>query len=218
MRVLILPDLFTKEADWQPVIDAFTKAGVSAVCVPYTPPRSDDLTDLIEDTIAHMVDKTYILASGVGGRIAIAIAAQHPHHLAGMTLMATPAMPEPGFRHFMKRVLHFLSTPWRIIVPWRVRQRLDGLLKRLRHGTKEDALYSEIVSTSQEAFFQKITIPVVLLWGKRAKKITTGVAEEIIEQLEKADLRVVSDGADELHKSHPELVAQSVTATMQKLP
>lgn len=214
MQVLILPDLYETATPWQAVVDALTQAGLFADVVTYEPPRHADVSSVVDDVQQRLVDKTYIVGSGIGGRIAIQLAARQPHHLAGVMLLSTPAVPAPGVAHFFTKLLRLITTPIRILVPHRLRVKLIELSKQLLPNNPQRKKYKEIASPTLETFLPKIADPLLLLWGKHDNAVTPTVAEvlsELLDEVEiKHDLVYVADGGSKLHVTHAKLVSQTI--------
>ncbi|MAZ30292.1 hypothetical protein CL655_03350 [bacterium] len=219
MQVLIIPDLFAKDTQWEPVVESFAKAGVRAEVVSFTAPRDEDLSEIVEFVNQRLIEKTYLIGHGVGGRVAIQLASQQPHQLAGLMLTSTPAMPAASFRTFLFKVLHFFGTLVRIVIPYYIRKKIVTKYRELKPGDPKKTLYNIIIAPSMEAFLAKLSVPLLLLWGERDTRVAPAVAEVMSETLHNFDvphdLQLVAGGTDQLHVSHAELVAHTVLEALQ---
>jgi pimeloyl-ACP methyl ester carboxylesterase len=219
MQVLIIPDLYESPTHWDRVLHHLTNAGVFATIVEYKPPRDEDVSEIVEDIQHHLVDETVVVGFGIGGRIAIQLAAQEPHQLAGVLLMSTPAMKAPGVRSFLKRTLMFVTTPLRILVPYYFRKKLENVYLRYYPGDPKKILYRRITADDQDAFLGKISDPLYLLWGSEDDVVRPAVASVISETLDYADVphqtQIVAGGSRALHQTQPDLVAQTVLSIAQ---
>lgn len=219
MRVLIFPDLYEPESAWHGVSAALTEAGVQNEIATYEAPRDEDLFEVVSELNNLLVDKSYVIASGVGGRVAIQLASQRPHHLAGVMLLATPAVPAPNMRTLITKIIRIVFTPIRILIPFKLRKKVVAKYREIKPGDPRNTLRNIIIAPSMETFFPKIKVPFTLLWGKRAKKVPVEVAEAISALLEDAaDIQLVAGAKDNLHLMHPKVVAYTALTAMEKLP
>jgi len=221
MNVLLIPDLYEEPTHWQAVVAAITKSGHNAEIYQYETPRSTDLSDIVTDLARYLIDTTYVIGYGIGGKIAIQLAAQNPHHLAGTMLISTPAVPAPGVGAVIRRMWRFVTTPIRIIIPFYIRQKFIALLRRLQPGDPKKKLYNQIAALSMESYLSKVTDPVLLLWGEHNTKTKPRVAEAIVEVLAEFDkvydLQIVAGATDALHITHPKIVVSAALSAAQKI-
>jgi len=216
MQVLLIPDLYEPATHWEALKQQLEKASLYTNIYSYTPPRNEDISDIVEDLKRNLVDETILVGSGIGGRIAVQVAAQQPHQLAGILLLSTPAMKAPGVRSFLLRVFLFITTPIRILIPYYARKKLENLYKRLYPGDPKKMLYRKIIADEQDAFLTKIADPLYLLWGSDDSRVPPAVANVISEKLDYADvahdMQIVAGGDHRLHQLQPDLVATVIVA------
>lgn len=219
MQALIIPDLYEPADHWETVKQHLDEAGLFTTIYTYTPPRNEDVSEIVDDIAHHLVDATIVLGYGVGGRIAIQLGARQPHQLAGIVLLSTPAMKAPGFRALVLRILRVIFTPVRILIPYYFRKKLAKQFKKILARDEKKLLYLEVIEPDQSTFLAKITDPLYLLWGSDDKKVSSDVATVMSEALNYADvkhtLEIVAGGDGALHRSQPKLVANTVAAMQQ---
>lgn len=214
MQALLIPDLYEPASTWRAVVAQLEKANIYTTVMEYKPPRDEDISEIVETAASHLIDETVVVGYGIGGRIAVQLAAQQPHQLAGIILISTPAMKAPGIQSFIKKLLLFILAPFRIIIPYYLRHKVELLYKRYYPGDPQKLLYRSIVAEEQDAFLAKITDPLLLLWGENDERVRPAVTEVMHETLDyadvKHDIQLVADTGSALHKTHPDVVAQSV--------
>jgi pimeloyl-ACP methyl ester carboxylesterase len=220
MQALLIPDLYEPTEHWRAVVTQLEKVNIYTMVLEYKPPRDEDVSEIVELATSHLIDETVVVGYGIGGRIAVQLAATQPHQLAGIILISTPAMKEPGLRTFLKKLLFFALTPLRIIVPYYLRHKLELLYKRFYPGDPKKLLYRSIIADEQDAFLAKIKHPLLLLWGEDDKRVKPAVTEVMHETLDYADvahdIQFVSHAGSMLHQSHPDIIAQSVLHFLQR--
>lgn len=220
MQVILVPDLYESPNRWQSVITTFAESNIPARVFTYDPPRTDDLSDIVTDLNEHLIDETYVIGYGVGGRVAIQLASRNPHHLAGTMLISTPAMSAPGVGSFFMKVWRIVTAPIRVIIPYYFRKKAMEALHQLRPGDPKMKFYRTITAPPMETFFGKITDPVVLLWGSEDKKTRPAVAEVIAETMANLDvqhdLQFVAGGGDALHVHNSSVVVNTALGAMNR--
>ena len=219
MRILLIPDLYESPDQWQAVIDAFATFDLPADVFTYEPPRTSDLSNIVADVTQHLIDETYVIGYGLGGRIAIQLASQNPHHLAGSMLISTPAVPAPGFAAFLYKIWRVVTTPIRILIPFYFRKKFVTSIKKLRPGDPKKSVYRELTAPPMDSFFLKITDPVLILWGARDSKTKPKIAERISEIMHemdvKHDVQFVANGQAALHRTHPLVVVSAAISVLK---
>jgi pimeloyl-ACP methyl ester carboxylesterase len=220
MQAVLIPDLYEPPANWKGVVTALERAGLYTTVLDYKPPRDEDVSEIVEMISAHLIDKTVVVGYGIGGRIAVQLAAEKPHQLAGIILMSTPAMKAPGVTTFFAKLLRFVLTPVRILIPYYFRHKLELLYKRYYPGDPKKMLYRRIIADEQDAFLAKIADPLLLLWGADDTRVNPKVAGVISETLDYADvphdLQVVTNSDGRLHQTNPDLLAKYVLSFLDR--
>lgn len=213
MRVLILPDLFEDTSRWDTVVAAFARQNILATVFSYETPKDDDVSLQVDATSQFLIDETYVIGFGVGGRIALQLAARKPHHLAGITVIGTEAVPTAKTTAWIVKIIKFLTLPIRIIIPGRLRRLVVALYYKIRVPDAKLTLYKQVATYDLEAFFIKITTTCLLLYGKKDQDVPPRSVAHISDTLNEYDVPheviIVTGAKRALHTTHPDIVVNS---------
>lgn len=161
-----------------------------------------------------------LLGHSFGGRVAVCLAAAHPDLVAGLVLVGVPllrlddgARSRPAWRFRLGRRLHRLGLV--------SDARMEAL--RRRHGSADYAaaqgvvreVLVRLVAETYEDELRSVRAPTAFVWGERDTAAPPEVAERAAALV--ADARgvdVVAGATHDVHREHPERVADAVQALL----
>lgn len=140
----------------------------SAICV------EDYVRHVVAVLAAEGIEKTHIVAHSFGGRVAAMLCAEHPH-LAGKLVLVDSAGIKPRF-NLIKAI-----KIWRYKMAKRKNKSLSGYgssdYRALSPGMR--ATFVRVVNQDLAETFKKITVPTLLIWGKKDKDTPLYMARKI---------------------------------------
>lgn len=151
------------------------------------------------------IEKTAIIGNSLGGRIALAIAEQHPDRVSRMVLMGSPGVGmqvtdglkalrsyEPSLENMRRLLLDYFAVDPAIITDELVQIRYEASAETFeayramffdpKHAGNELGITAEQAS--------RITVPSLLVHGREDKVVPLDVAQQMVRVLPNADLHV----------------------------
>jgi pimeloyl-ACP methyl ester carboxylesterase len=191
-----------------------------AIHLPGFPPASEppsawstaDYADHLAGALEGMAPLV-VVGHSFGGRVAVRLAARHPHLVRSLVLTGVPFTrvrpPKPvplAFR--AAKVLHAKN-----LIPEatmeRYRRRYGSADYRAARGVMRDILVTT-VAEDYLADAQSVNAPVIMVWGERDEPAPVAAAQKALEHFPHATLRVVPGAGHLLEGSLEEGVAQAV--------
>lgn len=210
MRVLILPGWQQKPEDWASVVRALEQQNFPATVVEYEMPKKDDLEDIIEAVSYHITEKCVIVAHSIGGRAAVQLCSQPPHHVVGLFLMSTPSLSYTGIWHRLYKIYRFFSAPIRILIPGIIKRYSAMVWTKLITRSPERRHYRLLISSDQDSLLPIQKLPVKLLWGSKDSVVKPEIGEAMAEMIPRSDFVSVAGMNDKLFMTEPDLVADAI--------
>jgi pimeloyl-ACP methyl ester carboxylesterase len=173
----------------------------------------------VASLLGHVAGPAVLVGHSFGGRVAVALAAQHPDQVAGLVLSGVPLLRRsgrpvrPSLRFRAARVAHRLG----VLSPERmeaVRRRHGSDDYRAAHGVMRDVLVT-VVNETYEEELGAVAAPVTLLWGRDDRTVPIEVAERAETLLEQARLIVVEGAGHDLPTQRPDTLRDAVLAHLE---
>jgi len=210
MQIFIIPELHESQRAWQRIITILEKVGYAVTLFEYPAPKDDDLeiqTNLAEQ---YLTQKTVVVGSGVGGRIAIQLLARKNHHIVQTILLSTPSLPHRGWRNRLVSLLALFTLPIRLFIPYKRKVQLTNLFLRFYYRTPEALQYQNIISSDQESLLLIIKSQILLLWGTKKPKVHIKIARHMRALLTHSDLIEVAGAREPLNVHAAVVVANYI--------
>ncbi len=181
------------------------------------PRRTFDIPQLATALLHWMdqcaIDCALICANSMGCQVAVELAAREPARVAALTLIG------PTFDHstesLFRNAVHLFQDAVReplSLIPLQTYDYLhNGPFKTIKAF-----FYARAHPIAQR--LAAITAPTVVMWGERDPIVSRGWAEQVAAALPNASLVVVPEAAHAVNYNTPEVVAQTLEASLQKSP
>jgi pimeloyl-ACP methyl ester carboxylesterase len=155
-----------------------------------------------------------ILAHSFGGRIALHLAVDHPHLVAGLVVTGVPLMKRDQGRKAAWQVrvgktLHRVG----LVSDARLeslRQRFGSADYRAASGVMRGVLV-KAVTEDYRAMLPRVTQPTIMVWGERDIPAPLSMAQEAVELFPNATLRVVGGSGHLIDQALAKALRQAVT-------
>lgn len=167
--------------------------GFGASPAPAEPIGARGYADAIKPVLDHLSQKPVLVGHSFGGRVAVALAAQHPNRFAGLVLTGVPLvrLSRPAKGPFVFRLARWLERRGLFS-----RARMETL--RRRFGSTDYRAATGVmrqilvmgVNETYEAELRTVSIPVTLLWGEADSEVPVAVAEAAATILRESGTRV----------------------------
>lgn len=210
MHVLILPGWHESVASWEPVQTALEALGYEVSIFGYETPKNDDVEDQVELTLQHITQKTLLVGASVGGRIAIQVLHQKPHHVIGGLLFSTPSLKYVGWKNYGNKCISFIFLLPRLLTPGIVKRNLLKLWEKIRRTDPDKAHYKRVTGSEQESLLPLITTPVKLVWPAKDKVVSPSIGRAMAEVMPKADFVTVAGVTEQFYLKNPTLAANII--------
>lgn len=171
----------------------------------------------------HIGGTFFLLGHSFGGRIGIKYAALHPQELGGLILYAAAGIPGQGFR---KRFFSFLVRVGGRLLAVPIFEVFNEPIRRVFYrfvspdyatarGIMKE-VFRKVVAEDLAPYLSKITLPVLILWGRRDS--VTPFSQGLLMQklIPRATLVAHPDGHS-WHKINPDTFVQAVEEFVNKV-
>jgi pimeloyl-ACP methyl ester carboxylesterase len=210
MQILIIPAHQDSPTSWQPVTSILERVGYRVTLLSYPHPKDDDLEQQTNLAEQFLTEKTVVVGSDVGGRIAIQLMARRSQYIAGAVLLSTPSLFHKNAWTFLLKLFMFFSAPFRLFISHKRQKRIGEWFIRLTHRTPESFLYRKMINSEQDTLLPIIKVPVKLVWGAKSRRVHLNVAHHMAELLPRAEVLVVEDTSEPLQETAPVIIASYV--------
>ena len=166
-----------------------------------------------------------ILAHSHGGRLALSFTAQHPEQLSHLILIGSAGLPP---RNSLKRMIFFLPAKFgKAIFSLPPLQKLSPFFRKILYRLTREKDYFEASPVMRETMknmlsldlteaAQKISIPTLLLWGRRDTYTPLWMGQKLARLIPTSHLIIFSSGRHGLHLTHPQKIANKVESFLKK--
>ncbi len=156
------------------------------------------------------VARATVVGNSIGGRLAWRFSAAHPDRVEGLVLISPDGYASPGFDYGKPPAVPFILDAMKYALPkWALRPNIaaayadpvglsDAVVERyhallLAPGNRQAMLdrMRQTVLVPPEPFLQRITVPVLLLWGEKDAMIPVANAQDYLANLPDARLVVL---------------------------
>ncbi len=156
------------------------------------------------------VARATVVGNSIGGRLAWRFAAVHPDRVEGLVLISPDGYASPGFDYGKPPAVPVILEAMKYALPkWALRPNIaaayadpvglsDAVVERyhallLAPGNRQAMLdrMRQTVLVPPEPFLQRITVPVLLLWGEKDAMIPVANAQDYLANLPDARLVVL---------------------------
>jgi pimeloyl-ACP methyl ester carboxylesterase len=147
-----------------------------------------------------------IVGHSFGGRVAVALAAQHPESVSGLVLVGVPLLGRDGPKPRVPWKYRLIRGARRLgLIP---EERLERAKKefgsadyRAASGVMRDILVTSVNET-YERELGKLACPVRLVWGERDSAAPVAIARAALPMIADGSLDVVPEAGHDVHLSH----------------
>ena len=199
--VLALHGWGRSSADFAATLDGLDAVALDLPGFGATPPPPEawgaaGYAAAVAGALADLDTPVVVVGHSFGGRVAVHLAASHPHAIAGLVLTGAPLVRRPGavarkpaLTYRLGRALHR-----RGLLP---ESRMDAL--RRRYGSRDylaatgvmRGVHVKVVNETYEEQLAAVACPVELVWGDDDAEVPLPVAEAAQGLLRNAQLTVV---------------------------
>ncbi len=179
----ILPKLLSR--DYQVTILDFYGFGESI-----SPKPILNLSDYVEGLKTLIeeckISKAILVGHSFGGRVALLFAAKYPQYVHSLVLIdAAGIKPRRGLRYYTKIGVHKLLKRFGLAG-------LAGSSDYQKLSDDDKATFRNIVNEDLSPLLKDITVPTLLLWGKKDKDTPLYMAKKLKNNIRNSDLVVFS--------------------------
>ncbi len=213
---------YTKDA-WKNCVEKITAAGFEPVLlsVPGLSEASEEVWTLekyvnwLKMTLPK--EESILVGHSNGGRIAIAYASENPQNLSKLILIDSAGIVHTEFSIQLKRsVFGFVAKAGKIFagVPFirKIFYKIIGANDYERAPKNMRETMKNLISIDLSVALQKIHTPTLIIWGDQDKATPVSDAYVMKEGITGSELVILPGAGHSPHKTHPEIVAQKITA------
>ena len=171
--------------------------------VPYT--VKDYALELQTFLQQQRIEKLHIIAHSFGGRVAAVLFQQIPQKILSMVFVDIAGVkPKRGLRYKTK-VFQYKCTKWLVKHGLCEKQKLEKFgsteYKELSPCMKQTFIY--VVNENLKTYFQKITCPVLLVWGSQDKDTPLYMAKRLNKWIKNSKLVVFKNASHFSYLKNP---------------
>lgn len=206
MKIIILPGWRHNSALWQ---NLTAKLGHDAIALDLPGFGKEPLVKEdwgIPDYALWVVGKiskykdVILIGHSFGGRVAVEITAQRQKNIRGLILSGTPSLYRPALSTQIKiRAYKLLKN----LIPKSFRKLFYS--DDLRKAGNLEKIFRRVVRHDQALELKKITLPTLLIWGKKDTEVPLRIAKEMGEILPNSKLKVIEDAGHNAFLESPNL-------------
>lgn len=210
-RVLALHGWGRTRGDFDTLLSGYDAIAVDLPGFGASPPPDHPVgaagyAQLMEPLFAEFDLPPVIVGHSFGGRVAVALAAQHPESVSGLVLVGVPLLGRDGPKPRVPWKYRLIRGARRLgLIP---EERLERAKKqygsadyRAASGVMRDILVTSVNET-YERELGKLACPVRLVWGERDSAAPVAIARAALPMIADGSLDVVPEAGHDVHLSH----------------
>lgn len=210
MQILVIPSSFDTRASWSNVITNLEGLGYRVTYLEYTPPKNDDIEEQVNLAATYLVEKTLIVGSDLGGRIAIQLLARKNPYICCTLLLSTPSLLYKSLFTRFLLLLNFALGPIRLFISHHRKQKIGDLILRLRYPSPEKFRYQKNINSEQDTLLPIIKVFVRMVWGEKNLRTPREVGVRMHRMIEKSDLVTLDGRSEPLQTSSPDIISNYI--------
>ncbi len=196
---------------WRPLVKKLESAGIKV----FLPKLPEDKVRNIADFSRWIFDETknlpsfFLLGHSFGGQIAINFTAHYPDRVKKLILIASAGVRKPSWKSalFLPLAKVFKFAPLELK---RLAYRAIGETDYVKASPVMKETMKLILKEDQQVNLKKITVPTLLLWGKRDQYTPLNYAKLIQSVLPNSQLIIFPDGKHGLPFTHAEQIKEKI--------